>query len=211
MARDPYNIFQIFTEILIKELTKRSKRFPFLLFLRQISRFSATLKICWNLLTHRKWNIVTKKIAKHVCIYPTEGTRQKLKFSPVSRKKLKCVISHITLVFCFLVSKSSDLRFAKNHFKHLAVVSEYEISFFSFFSVPGIYISYVHTFISLIWFYKKEKLLRKNILSWTISILYYNSFCEMFLLLLFNRWIITAWLKLRLQLKFVIFSSRKPR
>ena len=39
MARDPYIIFQIFTEILIKELTKRSKRLPFLLFLRQISRF----------------------------------------------------------------------------------------------------------------------------------------------------------------------------
>ena len=46
MARDPYILFQIFTEILIKELAKMLKRLPFLLFLRQISRFLATLKIC---------------------------------------------------------------------------------------------------------------------------------------------------------------------
>ena len=45
MARDPYLIFQIFTEILIKELAKMSKTLPFL-FLRQISGFLATLKIC---------------------------------------------------------------------------------------------------------------------------------------------------------------------
>ena len=74
MARDPYIIFQIFTEILIKELTKRSKKLPFLLFLRHTSRFlhghvKNLLKLI-NALKMKNVFTLTEQITKHVCIYP---------------------------------------------------------------------------------------------------------------------------------------------
>ena len=85
------------------------------MFFRQTFRSLPHYKFAENYHASKMKNvlILTEQITKHVCVYPTEGTRQKQKFSAVSWKKLKCLISHITLVFCFLVSKSSNLRFAK--------------------------------------------------------------------------------------------------
>ena len=56
------------------------------MFFRQIFRSLPHYKFAENYHASKMKNvlILTEQITKHVCVYPTEGTRQKQKFSPVS-------------------------------------------------------------------------------------------------------------------------------
>ena len=71
MARDPYIIFQIFTEILIKELTKRSKKLTFYCFCVTFQVFGHVknlLKLI-NALKMKNLFILTEQITKHMFVY----------------------------------------------------------------------------------------------------------------------------------------------
>ena len=86
MARDPYNTFQCLQKFLLKT-NQEVKKIPIFIVFASNFQVLGNIKNLLKLIKASKMKnvfILTKQMTKYVCIYPTEGTRQKLKFSPVS-------------------------------------------------------------------------------------------------------------------------------
>ena len=71
----------------MKELTKRSKRLPCLLFLSQMSRFFATLNFSetYKRIENEERLYINRTTGQNICLHiPYRGNKTKMKFSPVS-------------------------------------------------------------------------------------------------------------------------------